>query len=61
MNKDDIRKDLEEYGIEEILAQYMMNADAEEYVLKIIKGYESDLESLNEENQRLETELMMLR
>lgn len=48
--KDEIRKDLEEYGVEEILTQYMMNAYAEELVVEYI-------DSLNVEFTNVVTDL----
>lgn len=42
MERDEIRKDLEEYGVEEILAQYMSNTDAGELVAEYILSLQKE-------------------
>lgn len=43
MCKEEIQSDLKEYGIEEILAQYMMNSHAEELVREYIDNLKESL------------------
>ena len=53
-SEEEVQQDYEEFGVEEILGQYMSNPYAEQ----IVRAHIKDLE---EENLRLETEISMLR
>lgn len=53
-SKEEVQQDYEEFGVEEILAQYMSNPYAEQIVRAHIKA-------LEDENLRLETEISVLR
>jgi hypothetical protein len=53
-DREEVIEDYNEFGVFEILAQYIMNPYAEEVIVEHIKN-------LEEEVKRLETELMMLR
>jgi hypothetical protein len=44
MDKASIKKDLNEFGVSEILAQYMANPNAEEVVLEYIQDLEESKE-----------------